>query len=610
MAQQVDPTALARTFIARRMRESGRGSVGRRLRRLELAQAAGGRDGQPEEWLQVEVVEELPDAGPEHVGRLVHVQGVAGGGPDTLNIGVQQADDTVTFVPLNLQLPSDALTFAPKGSLGGTGTGAGQFRFPAAVAVDATGNVFVADMGNHRVQRRDAAAGTWATLGGLASGAGNGQFAWPQGVAVDPSTASQRVVVADTNNDRVQALTNALAYSSKFGSGGAGSGQFALPVGVAVAGDGTIYVADTDNHRVQAFDASGTWLSSFGSQGGGPGQFRGPYGVAVAPNGDVWVADTGNFRLQRWSGGSFVSSLGTYGSGIGQFAFPVAVAVDGAGLVYVADRDAARVHVFAADGTPAALFGVYGTGPGQLRAPTGVAVASDGTVYVADNGNDRVSVWGQPSDTSLAAYTVVDDFNGGGTTSGAIGELGWIASGAGSVSLQGSTAYHAGIVRIASGGSSGNKHQLNFGPFLFEQLARTELIFSPVVTTSVFHRAGLADNLPSPANGLYVEFDTASGDTTWWVCRHVGGVKTRWNTGVAVAAGSWYRARLAWTGLGAAVVTVRRMDTGQEQSTTVTGVATGAAQLLVGAVVQTRTGSGRQLDVDAALVTTQNIWRV
>lgn len=606
---QVDPTALARTFIARRMRESGRGSVGRRLRRLELAQAAGALTGQPEDWLQVEVVDELPDAGPEHVGRLVHVQGVAGGGPDTLNIGVQQADDTVTFVPLNLQLPSDALAFAPKGSLGGSGTGAGQFRSPNAVAVDATGNVFVADMANHRVQRRDATAGTWTTLGGLASGAGNGQFAWPQGIAVDPSGASQRVVVLDTNNSRVQVLTNAIAYSSKFGSGGTGSGQFALPVGVAVAGDGTIYVADTDNHRVQAFNASGTWLSSFGSQGSGAGQMRSPYGVAVAPNGDVWVADSGNYRVQRWSGGSFVSSLGSYGSGLGQFARPVAVAVDGAGRLYVADSDGSRVQVFEGD-VPVALFGVYGTGPGQLRYPTGVTVASDGTVYVADSGNDRVSVWGQPSDTSLATYTVVDDFNGGGTTSGAIGELGWIASGAGSVSLQGSTAYHAGIVRIASGGSSGNKHQINFGPFLFEQLARTELVFSPVVTTSVFHRVGLADNLPSPSNGLYVEFDTASGDTVWYVCRHVGGVRTRWNTGIAVAAGSWYRARTAWTGLGAAVVTVRRMDTGQEQAVTVTGVATGATQLLVGAVVQTRTGSARQLDVDAALMTTQNIWRV
>jgi len=604
----MDPTTAARNW---RQREQARRKA--RGERQAAAQMAAMQDidaavpGGTGALTPTQTLSTLPVVTSADIGRLFLVRN--DGATDTLNVAITQADGTVTIVPLNLDLPSNALTFAPRGTLGAAGTGAGQFVFPQGVALDASGNLFVADTNNHRAQKYTASTAAWTTLGGLAAGSGNGQFNAPYALTVDPSGTSQRVLVADMLNHRVQALTNALAYSSQFGSSGTGNGQFAFPQGVAVDDGGSVWVADTGNNRVQVFTSGGAYASQFGSSGTGNGQFSGLSGIAVAPDGSVWVADTLNHRVQKFtSGGSFTLAVGSYGNGLGQLFSPSDVATDSAGNVYVADTNNHRVQVFDAGGAFLTAFGAYGSGPAQFNQPYGVAVDFAGSVYVADTRNHRVSVWGQPDEATLSAYTEFDDFNGGGTTSGAIGELGWTASGAGSVSVQASTAYHAGIVRLNSGGSSGNKQQLNYGPFLFDQLASVQLLFAPQVTTSVFYRVGLLDNLGSPANGVYAEFDTSVG-SVWYATKTVGGTTTRTSLGLTPAAGSWYRATVRWTGPGAAEVALRRMDTGQEAVASLTGLST-SAQLYVGAIVQTRTGSARQLDIDAAILTTQNVWRV
>ena len=409
----MDPTTAARNW---RQREQARRKA--RGERQAAAQMAAMQDidaavpGGTGALTPTQTLSTLPVVTSADIGRLFLVRNDAA--VDTLNVAITQADGTVTVVPLNLDLPSDALAFAPLRTLGSPGTGAGQFSGPTGVAVDASGNVFVADTSNHRVQRYNAATAAWTTLGGLASGSGNGQFAYPQGVAVDPSGTGQAVVVADTNNHRVQVLTNALAYSSQFGSSGAGNGQFANPRGVAVDGAGNRWVADTENNRVQVFTSAGAYSSQFGSSGAGNGQFDSPYGVAVAPDGSVWVADTGNDRVQRFSsGGVYQSQFGSYGSGVGQLGAPSGIACDSAGNVYVAETGNHRVQVFDPAGNVLALFGGYGTGVGQMRYPWGVAVDFAGNVYVAESGNNRISVWGQPDESTLAAYVEFDDFNGG-----------------------------------------------------------------------------------------------------------------------------------------------------------------------------------------------------
>ena len=173
----------------------------------------------------------------------------------------------------------------------------------------------------------------------------DGQFYYPRGVAVD---RSGNVYVADTGNNRIQKFSPWGWFLTKWGSEGSGDGQFENPSGVAVDGSGNVYVADTDNHRIQKFSSDGVFLTKWGgSKGSGDGQFDYPRGIAVDGNGNVYVADTGNHRIQKFnSEGVFLTKWGSYGSEDGQFDYPQGVAVDRSGNVYVADSRNNRIQKF------------------------------------------------------------------------------------------------------------------------------------------------------------------------------------------------------------------------------------------------------------------------
>jgi hypothetical protein len=181
-------------------------------------------------------------------------------------------------------------------SWGTMGSGSGQFIAGAGgVAVDSTGNVYVADPGNHRIQKFTSGGAFITSWGGI--GSGNGQLSGPSGVAID---ASDNVYVADTGNHRVQVFTTAGAFVRKWGSNGSGDGQFNSPRALAVDGSGNVHVADTGNSRVQKFDSIGTFLSSCGSFGTGNEEFNEPQGIAADSIGNVYVADTSNDRVQKF----------------------------------------------------------------------------------------------------------------------------------------------------------------------------------------------------------------------------------------------------------------------------------------------------------------------
>ncbi len=278
-------------------------------------------------------------------------------------------------------------------SVGSNGTTTSQVKFPLGIAVDGSGNVFIADTNNHRVKKLANANGAYiAHLGGTSSGTGSSQFKNPAGIAVD---ASGNVYVADTGNHRVQKLTNALVYSSTIGTtpltSGTGNGQFSSPAGIAVDSSGNIYVSDTGNNRIQIFNSSGTYVSQFGSSGTGNGQFSGPRGIAVDSSGNIYVADTGNHRIQKFdSNGTFVAKYGTgtnaltFGGSVtaaafGTFSSPYDIAVGNDGTMYIANYAPAvstqgSIQRVASDGT----FMMPITG---LTNPGGVEVDSSGNVY-------------------------------------------------------------------------------------------------------------------------------------------------------------------------------------------------------------------------------------
>ncbi|MCA1724675.1 MAG: hypothetical protein LC748_10590, partial [Thermomicrobia bacterium] len=125
----------------------------------------------------------------------------------------------------------------------------------------------------------------------------------PQGVAVD---AQGNVYVADTDNHRIQKYDNTGRFLSRWGSPGNGDGQLKSPHALIVDSQGSIFVADTDNFRIQKFDASGRFLLKWGSKGAGDGQLdsliEGPQGIATDGSGNIYVCDAGGNRVQKFDG--------------------------------------------------------------------------------------------------------------------------------------------------------------------------------------------------------------------------------------------------------------------------------------------------------------------
>ena len=126
-------------------------------------------------------------------------------------------------------------------------------------------------------------------------GSGDGQFIHPFGIAVD---VSGDIYVVDTDNRRIQKFDPDGNFIFKFGTPGSEDGEFKQPVGVAVDVSGDIYVVDSGNHRIQKFDPDGNFIFKFGTLGSEDGQFRGPRGITLDGAGNIYVADAFNDRIQ------------------------------------------------------------------------------------------------------------------------------------------------------------------------------------------------------------------------------------------------------------------------------------------------------------------------
>ena len=336
----------------------------------------------------------------------------------------------------NLNDGSQALPPGAVSTLAGNGTAGfadganttAQFNLPYGVACDASGNVYVADQANNVIRRIEAATGAVSTLAGnvLVSGNLNGtgtaaRFGAPSGVACD---ASGNVYVADQGNHRIRRIVAAtgvvstLAGSTQgFADGTGSAAQFNTPTGVACDASGNVYVADQYNQRIRRIVAAtgavstlaGNGTAGFADATGSAAQFNRPYGVACDASGNVYVADRSNHRIRRIVAATgAVSTLAGNGTGgfadgpasTAQFNNPSGVACDASGNVYVADLLNNRIRrVVAATGVVSTRAGSgtagFADGPpttAQFNGPTGVACDASGTLYIADRGNDRIRV--------------------------------------------------------------------------------------------------------------------------------------------------------------------------------------------------------------------------
>jgi sugar lactone lactonase YvrE len=300
----------------------------------------------------------------------------------------------------------------------GTG-GAAIFGRTQGIAVDGAGNLYLADSSNN-VIRKITPDGVVTTLAGTASifgstdGTGpSARFSDPLGVAVD---SSGNVYVADTGNNTIRKITPGGVVTTLAGSPGApgymdGTGSAAMfnnPIGIAVDTAGNVYVGESGYEQ-----PAGT-ASFF--------HYNNDTIRKITPDGVVTTLAGLPYTIY-YGPGSTPDSVNTSADGTGsaaRFNNPAGLAVDGNGNVYVADEYNDTIRRVTADGVVTTLAGVAGvsggasgTGAGALfNNPSGVAVDANGNVFVADAGNDliRVGALGRepqlPSEPSFASPAV------------------------------------------------------------------------------------------------------------------------------------------------------------------------------------------------------------
>jgi fibronectin type 3 domain-containing protein len=342
----------------------------------------------------------------------------------------------VRYPPLCQLDPGYICTIAGTGGYGWNGDGdpvQSQLSNPSGVARDSAGNIYIADSQNHRVRKIDAATRELVTVAGTGSKSYNGDgipavnaaLMEPRGVAVD---AAGNLYIAEYQGHRIRRVDAAtkiistVAGTGSWGSGGdtglATAAQLANPHGVAVDSTGKIYIADSGNHKIRKVTGGiidtivGTGSAGYNSDGfgGTSRQLWSPMGVAVDSTGNVYIADNFNHRVRKYDQvGDQISTIagdGTEGYNADDIPAttawlnnPVGVAVAANGAVFVADRDNHRVRRFTEGGN---IYTVAGTGSSayngdgilainaHLYTPYGVAVDSVGNLYIAEEINQRI----------------------------------------------------------------------------------------------------------------------------------------------------------------------------------------------------------------------------
>ena len=356
------------------------------------------------------------------VGFSLNLTGLTAGTTYYLRAYATNAGGTAYGAVVKFTTPTTAsTTVATVSTFAGNGTGglvngsgaSAQFYNPQGIVADAQGNFYVSDQFNH-VIRKITAAGVVSTFCGSgvlghADGAANAaQFYSPNGLAID---AAGNIYVADEGNNLIVKITPAGFATTIAGTGVAAyvnstnpfAAAFSAPKGVALDSQGNIYVTDSGNNRIREISAAGVVTTYAGATPGFVDDvgvaalFNNPAAIVIDSKGNIYVGDLNNHAIRKITSGVTVATIAGNRVATTQVGNALAFAVDGSDNLYVADgagRVLRLINTTNILNTLAGTTGVAGFADGvgtaaQFNQPAGVAI-SGGNVYVSDYGNNRI----------------------------------------------------------------------------------------------------------------------------------------------------------------------------------------------------------------------------
>jgi uncharacterized protein (TIGR03437 family) len=300
---------------------------------------------------------------------------------------------------------------------------AAEFSSPSAVALDSSGNLYIADTVNHCIRKISGniittIAGTGGTAGysGDLAAATAAYLSSPSALAFD---SSGNLYIADTGNNVIRKIsgTTISTVVGIQGQGGAYGGDLGpatsanlnQPTDIAFDSAGNYYISDNANERIRRVDTAGnitTYVGATGGTNGTSGKLNAPNGLGFDASGALYIADSGNNRLAKYiPPSSFTNFAGNESPGFGgdggpassaQISKPVGLTFDAAGSIYFTDTNNSRIRKITPDGIITTIAGSRFTGysgdggpatSAALSFPRSIAISPNGTVYIADTGN-------------------------------------------------------------------------------------------------------------------------------------------------------------------------------------------------------------------------------
>ncbi len=304
---------------------------------------------------------------------------------------------------------------------------------PEGITVDASGNLYIVDISNSRIRKVNPAgiintiAGT-GTLGFSGDGgpATSADFSYPVGVALD---GSGNIYIADQGNNRIRKINTSGIISTIAGTGATGysgdgasatSAQLSAPCGITVDALNNIYFSDRGNNCVRKINSAGiintiagTGVGGFSGDGGPAtsAKLNAPFCIAVDASGNIYIADTFNSRIRKVSSSGTISTIagiafaGFSGDGgpatSAKLNFPAGIAIDPSGNIYIAEQQNQRIRKINTSGIINTIIGTGSTGfsgdagpaiLANIYNPSGVVLDALGNIYICDAQNFRIRI--------------------------------------------------------------------------------------------------------------------------------------------------------------------------------------------------------------------------